>query len=277
MPKISIIIPVFNAEKYIRKCLDSISSQTFSDFEVICVDDGSKDNSLDVIKNFVQRDHRIKLYTHENCVNKGLRETLKLGIANAKGQYIAFLESDDYWHPDNLAVKVSILDKNPQVGIVDDAVKLVGNERLFGRYDEYWNLRQQKFNNKIFPADIFHDLFVENLIPTFSCAVCRADILKKCNFEYFYTPHLDRSLWLQICKKEYYYHVPDFLTYWRIHGDSYISSEDKSYRKSFIKKVYALLMPCYAGGLVNPLLHWAVIRFIFTNLWRSIKQRTGKK
>ena len=100
VPKLSVIVAVYNAEKYLKQCLDSIVNQTLKDIEIICINDGSQDNSREIIQNYAARDSRIKLYTHENFQNKGLRETLKTAVAHASGKYTAFLESDDRWAPD---------------------------------------------------------------------------------------------------------------------------------------------------------------------------------
>lgn len=88
MPRFSIIIPVYNVEKYIKKCLDSVFSQTFKDFEVIVVNDGTKDKSMDIVN-----DYNVKII---NQVNQGLSEARNNGVKHAKGDYILFIDSDDY-------------------------------------------------------------------------------------------------------------------------------------------------------------------------------------
>lgn len=93
-PKISIIIPVFNVENYLAKCLDSIINQTLMDIEIICVNDGSKDNSVDILNTYAQRDKRITII---NKANGGLSSARNAGIRVANGEYICFLDSDDYF------------------------------------------------------------------------------------------------------------------------------------------------------------------------------------
>ena len=93
IPAISVIIPMYNAEKYIGECLDSILSQTFQDFEIIIVDDGSTDNSCAIIKNF--HDDRIKL-AHLKKNSKNYYKPLNLGIEFSRGKYIYFTDSDDF-------------------------------------------------------------------------------------------------------------------------------------------------------------------------------------
>ena len=90
---ISIIIPVYNSENYLKKCIDSVLSQTYKDIEVIIVNDGSKDNSDKICKNYADQDSRIKYYSQKNS---GVSVTRNNGIKYSSGAYIAFLDSDDY-------------------------------------------------------------------------------------------------------------------------------------------------------------------------------------
>ena len=92
-PKISIIIPVYNVEKYLEDCLISVLNQTLENIEIICVNDGSTDHSLDILKDFAKKDSRIKVYSFNN---KGLGSARNRGIKRAHGEYIAFLDSDDW-------------------------------------------------------------------------------------------------------------------------------------------------------------------------------------
>lgn len=266
MCTVSIITASYNYAHCIGEAISSVIEQTFSDWELLIVDDGSRDNSLETIRHYCALDKRIKLLTHPGNVNRGLRETVKLGVSQAVGKYIAFLESDDKWKPENLSMKTAILEQFPEVALVDDEVELFGETALFKRYDRYWQIRKKFFSGHTFPANIYYDLFYDNLIPTFSCAMCRADILKKCSFDYFYAPHLDRSLWLQICRKHQFFHLNEPLTCWRIHSASYISKENRSYRKKFLKKVYHLLLPCYNRNPLHPGFILAFLYFIAVNL-----------
>lgn len=96
MPKISIIVPVYNVEGYLNNCIDSILNQTFKDFELILVNDGSTDNSLKICKYYKNIDNRICIINKENG---GLSSARNAGLDIAKGEYIGFVDSDDYIHP----------------------------------------------------------------------------------------------------------------------------------------------------------------------------------
>lgn len=93
-PKISIIIPVYNVEKYLRECLDSCINQTLEDIEIICVDDASPDNSIKILEEYQQNDSRIGIIRHEK--NRNLGGARNTGLENATGEYVWFVDSDDY-------------------------------------------------------------------------------------------------------------------------------------------------------------------------------------
>ena len=95
-PKISVIIPVYNVEKYLRRALNSLQAQTFTDWEAICVNDGSTDNSLSILQNYAEQDSRFKII---NQANLSLSTSRNNGLKEAKGEYIYFFDSDDFLHP----------------------------------------------------------------------------------------------------------------------------------------------------------------------------------
>jgi glycosyltransferase involved in cell wall biosynthesis len=99
MPTISVIIPIYNVEKYLRRCLDSVINQTFTDWEAICVNDGSPDNSAAILEEYVAKDKRFKVITKENG---GLSDARNAGMAVATGKYLLFLDSDDTIHPQTM-------------------------------------------------------------------------------------------------------------------------------------------------------------------------------
>lgn len=107
MPKYSIIIPVYNVEKYIKKCLDSVFNQTYKDYEVIVVNDGTKDNSMDIVK-----DYDVIVI---NQKNQGLSAARNNGLKKAKGEYILFLDSDDYIEKDLLKELDKSISNKPDV------------------------------------------------------------------------------------------------------------------------------------------------------------------
>ena len=98
-PKVSVIVPVYNTSAYLRECLDSIINQTLKEIEVICVDDGSTDGSLDILKEYAKKDKRFTIITQQNTSAGAARNA---GLVVAKGEYLSFLDSDDFFAPEML-------------------------------------------------------------------------------------------------------------------------------------------------------------------------------
>ena len=108
-PKISIIIPMYNVEKYLRRCLDSVQNQTFTDWQAICVDDGSPDKSGSIAEEYAARDSRFVVIHKENG---GLSDARNAGFPKATGEYIMYLDSDDFIHPQTMEIAYSLIKKN---------------------------------------------------------------------------------------------------------------------------------------------------------------------
>ena len=106
--KISVIVPVYNTEKYLNRCVDSILAQTFTDFELLLIDDGSTDGSGSICDEYAAKDSRVKVFHKENG---GVSRARNLGIANAKGEYLSFIDSDDYIRPEMYAKLVAVINE----------------------------------------------------------------------------------------------------------------------------------------------------------------------
>lgn len=109
MPKLSIIVPVYNVEKYIERCIDSILSQSYIDFEVILIDDGSPDQCGAIIDAYARKDHRV-VSIHQK--NKGVSTARNAGLRVAKGEYIGFIDPDDWIEPDMYSILLSKMETN---------------------------------------------------------------------------------------------------------------------------------------------------------------------
>lgn len=159
MPKVSIIIPCYNQGKYVAEAINSALRQTFKDIEIVCVNDGSTDNSVEIIKSF---ENKYKNFIFlNNKENRGVIYSRNFAIKNCNGTYILPLDADDIIEPTYVEKAVKILDNNPNIGIVYCKAK------IFGNYDKYWNLKP--FNKS--------DILYENCI--FCSAIFRkSDFLK---------------------------------------------------------------------------------------------------
>ena len=147
MVKISAIVPVYNVEKYLKECLDSIINQTLTDIEIICINDGSTDNSLKILNEYAEKDKRVKIFTQKN---QGLSIARNNGMKYAKGEYISFIDSDDY-------IELNTFEKLYDKATRDDLDILMFKSFV---YDE----QKQKINE----FDAYHDLevfdkFIKNI------------------------------------------------------------------------------------------------------------------
>lgn len=127
MPLISVIIPVYNVEKHLEKCLKSVINQTFQDMEIICVDDGSTDGCANILKKFANKDKRISVITQKN---QGLSIARNNGLAKAKSEYISYVDSDDFVHPEFLQKLYELAQEYKADVVGCDFAKIYSNESL---------------------------------------------------------------------------------------------------------------------------------------------------
>ena len=214
---VSIITASYNYEDYIKDTIESVINQTYENWELIIVDDGSTDNSVEVIKSYCEQDNRIKLYQHENGLNRGLPETLKLGISKANGEWISFLESDDKYMPEYLEEKIKVIENNPETEFIySDFESFEGKGVDKTDFHKYFRRKYRK-------SDLSLDLLKQNWICTFSIVMLRKELIDGCDFNTPIPALLDWWLWVQISQKTKFYYLDKKLTMWRIHSDSYIN------------------------------------------------------
>lgn len=189
MPKVSVIIPVHNAEKYIKECIDSLLVQTLEDIEIICIDDASTDDSLQMITNFSQKDSRIKIYHHD--VGKSALGARKTGVMAAEGDYIMFLDADDYYSADACETAYNkILEKNTD--IVHFPMNIVN----------YGNGNEQKTEA------------LKSFTAPYNGSLCGKQVFDYCFMEKKYTHTLYNKIYkAELCKKAYERTTDDFMIF----------------------------------------------------------------
>ncbi len=216
-PLISIIVTSYNYEKFIRETLDSLLQQTYNNYEIIVVDDGSKDNSVSVIKSYVVKHDKIRLLQHDNGFNKGIIASMKLAIANAKGDYVAFCESDDYWAANHLEKKVEMINKYKNVNIISNNIQLFGDKKCVEQRKEYISTVRKLLRDGGNKIDLLHNQEV-NFIPTFSSVMIKKEVLLSLDFESPIPAWIDFWLYRQILKDNLLFFVEEKLTFWRQHA-----------------------------------------------------------
>ena len=242
-PLVTIVVASYNYQDLIRETLDSLLAQTYANFEVLVVDDGSRDNSVQVIQEYCRRDSRIRLLQHPGGVNRGLASTLHLGADNARGEYTAFCESDDMWTPGHLAAKVELIRHYSDVAIASNGVRVIGDTECLDRFESYF----RSLRRYLYPGGCYADTANRprrNLIPTFSCVMIRTDLLRRCNFDTPVPTWADMWIYRQILIAHPLFHIPDQLTLWRQHADSYNGDRENSLNQqidNFVAKSNQLL------------------------------------
>lgn len=131
MPQISIVVPIYNTEGFLPQCLDSILTQTQEDIEIICVDDRSPDGSANIVRDYMARDGRVRLLSHQ--INQGLGPARNTGIQAAKGEVIGFVDSDDWVDPKMFATLLEVMDRE-ESDIVQCSARRIKNGKDIGSY-----------------------------------------------------------------------------------------------------------------------------------------------
>ncbi|MNO28193.1 putative glycosyltransferase EpsE [compost metagenome] len=208
MPKISVLMPVYNNEAYLDSAIESILDQSFSDFEFIIINDGSTDKSGDIIARY--SDPRIKRI--DNTVNCGVTESLNKGLQLAVGEFIARMDSDDFSHPNRFSRQLSYMESHPNVGVCGSNVQVMGSE-------EVWYQPEQ-------PDEVKCRLLF-NCCLAHPSVMLRREILVNHSLQYdaYYNYAEDYQLWTQLSHVTKLSNVPEVLLYYRLH-DAQIS---KSY------------------------------------------------
>lgn len=274
---ISIITTSYNYGEYISETIKSIRAQSYSDWELIIVDDSSEDNSVEIIKSFC-KDKRIKLICHDK--NKGLTQSVKTGLKYAKGEWIAFLESDDLWRENTLEERVRAIKNNPQVGIIFNDVEEFGDDNTIFAVKNNLDKNRVKISKLNFPKNIFYDLNIENFLLTFSAVMIKKEILDDCPLDTPIDALLDWWIFIHISFNNEAFYINKKLTKWRQHKNSYLFRRKKPNFQSVNLEAYLDVWRTQKLGLkflpfyLKTTLLTAIKRFKF---YYDITIRTVKK
>ena len=216
MPKVSVIMPAYNAEKTVAQAINSVTRQTFGDFELIVVDDCSKDSTVAVIEDLAKNDGRIVLL--KNKENSGVSKTRNYGVSMAKGELIAFLDSDDMWREDKLEKQLEIFEKNTEAVISYTASSFIDND---GNPYNYVMQAEEKTDYKT--------LLKKNLLSC-SSVMIKTEVMKGIEMPND-SMHEDYYVWLTVLKNtDFAYGVNEPLLIYRISANSKSSNRLKSAR-----------------------------------------------
>lgn len=229
-PKISVLMPVYNAEKYLVSAVDSVLAQSFQDFELICVDDGSNDNSLAILKNLAKKDNRIRVY--KNPHNTGIGYTRSKLKSLAKSSYIAIMDSDDVMVNNRLEKQYNFLLQNPKVIVVGgQCITIDENNKVSGK--------------KIFPTD---HKSIYNMMYT-NMSVQQPTIMVNCNlvpkdfpwYDNSVSPVEDLDNLFRLFNYGEFANLPDVTLYYRVYrGSSSLKDPKRTFNLTQIVRKRAI-------------------------------------
>lgn len=216
---ISVVMPVFNGEKFLKIAIESILKQTYTDFELLIINDGSTDKSAEIIQSYP--DNRIHFLENER--NKGIFYTRNRLFEEAKGKYIAILDCDDYAEPTRLEKQVDFLDKNEEFGLVGSWITLIDNEN---RIKGTWQLehRPERIPAKL----LFFNQFAQSSV-----------MMRKEFADLKYRKEIplaeDYDLWVRISQKTRVINLAESLVKYRLHDDNISQTKEKELQDNVFK------------------------------------------
>ena len=219
-PLVSIITPTFNHEKFIGQCIQSVLDQTYANWEMLIVNDGSTDNTSAIAAKYSENDPRIRLFDRPNCGIFRLAETYNFALEQSKGELIAILEGDDFWVNFKLEKQVKAFLENPGIIVCwGRATSVIGNET--GVYEthpksETKNLRYY-FND---PAGTFFNIVFDDFPPPLTFLISREALVTAGRFRQIVPfPAIDLPTFLALSRIGKFYFIPEVLGSWRQHAN----------------------------------------------------------
>jgi len=231
-PKVTVIIPTFNRARYLAEAIQSVLGQTFPDYELIVVDDGSTDGTATVLAGF--GDPRLRVLRQEN---RGISAAMNAGLQAARGKYIARLDSDDVWFPDLLEREVSILDSHPDIGVVysrAQAMSANGTPR-----EHYLGLALR------YPNDALLSLLWGDCTCNITTLARRSCFASAGPYDETFRTHEDWDMWLRVAQSHRFAFLNCTLGRFRKHDDSITSPSSPTFvehiesRAKVLDKLYA--------------------------------------
>lgn len=216
-PLVSIITPTYNHEKYIGECIETVKAQTFSAWEMIIINDGSTDKTLEVAKIYAEGDSRIQVIDQENKGIFRLAETYNKALGFSKGEFIAILEGDDYWEPEKLEIQIGVMSRDNQIimGWGKAASRVEFQKEIYQLHPAQTEKHLKYFTNNP-PGNIFNSVF-DNFFPPLTFIIRKDALMKIGGFiQVKPFPAVDLSTMLALCTLGKFYFFEQILGTWRI-------------------------------------------------------------
>jgi glycosyltransferase involved in cell wall biosynthesis len=209
--QVSVLLPAYNSGKYVTQAIESVLAQTWRDFELIVIDDGSTDNTLEMIQKCAARDSRVKVFTQSNS---GLSATLNRGINLVANEWVFRMDNDDLMRPNRIERQLAFIAEHPELSVASSLVRHIdGNDRVIG-----------KDNSKLFTHEAIDKLIASNGLVSFShpaVAFRRSAVMAVGGYRTQFFPTEDIDLWNRLVENGYKVLVqPEYLLDYRMHGNS---------------------------------------------------------
>jgi glycosyltransferase involved in cell wall biosynthesis len=254
MPKVSVILPVYNGARFIAKAITSILDQTFRNFEFIIIDDGSTDKTVSIINSF--RDNRIILL--RNSTNLGIVESLNKGIRHAQGDYVCRMDADDISMESRFDQQVKYLENNQNIAVVGSQIILI---------DEC-DLEIGKIKYPITSQEIRRSIFIHNPF-AHGATMIRARVLSECGlYDQRYLHNEDYDLWLRIGTKYRLANLSVPLLKRRIHISSITMKKENELVKYRLRTLHNAIINYYR----NPICIVYLVRPMLAYCYRIVRQ-----
>lgn len=232
MVEISVIMPVYNCEEFLKESIDSVLNQSFDDFEFLCVDDGSKDNSLEILRDFEKKDSRIKVFHQEN---KGGGTARNVALKKATGKYLLFIDSDDILYSDALEKTYELIRQKDVDFLLFKAIDYDSDTDKYFE-EEYFTMENvyQEVGDEVFSYDDLGDLIFE-ISATPWGKLYNLDFIKKCGAQFAegIIFHDNLFFWDMLFASERICFYDETLYVRRIHSTSIQESKDKRFLNIF--------------------------------------------
>jgi|694.fasta_scaffold155536_2 glycosyltransferase involved in cell wall biosynthesis len=209
LPQISVLMPVYNCESYIAEAVESILNQTFSDFELLIIDDCSTDNTVSIIKSY--NDSRINLIVKP--INSGYTNSLNYGLTIAKGEFIARMDGDDISLPTRFEEQIKVLSNNLKVIVCGTNASIIGSEQDIIKPEKHETI----FANMIVSNPIIHP-----------SVIIRKSVLDNLEYDKLKEPAEDFDLWTKLIWKGDFYNIQKKLLLYRVHENNITKIKNKT-------------------------------------------------
>jgi len=219
---VAVIIPCYNCSKYIQRTIDSALNQDYEHLEIIAIDDGSTDDTKKILEGYFPK---IRIMSHPNNANCGAAASLNLGINATKSELIAFLDSDDIWHPNKIRKQLNIFQKYSDVGLIYTNGYVI---------NEIGDILYKLLPNNFQKNNISHEILLRCYIRTPSSVIIKKEIFKKIGlFKTYLLHNYDHDMWIRMGENTKFYYIPDYLISYRRRLDQ-MSLKRRQWEEGFI-------------------------------------------